>query len=78
MVPTSMWSQRLQLNWQSNITITPAAVVVSYAFRAYLFMPMTEHDIGGNVHHTSEKEHPSGPEGLADKLKHKIVGKKLE
>jgi hypothetical protein len=75
MAPTSMSSQRPQLNWQSNITITPVAVVVSYTFRTYLLMQMAEHDVGGNVYHTNEKEHPSGPEGLADKLKHKIVGK---
>jgi hypothetical protein len=53
-------------------------VVVSYTFRAYLFMQMAEHDVGGNVYHVNETEHPSGPEGLADKLKHKVVGKKLE
>jgi hypothetical protein len=41
-------------------------------------MQMTEHDIGGNVRHAGEKEHPSDPEGLAGKLKHKIVGKKHE
>jgi hypothetical protein len=41
-------------------------------------MQMTEHDVGGNVYHANEKEHPSDPEALADKLKHKIVGKKDE
>ena len=41
-------------------------------------MQMTEHEVEGNVYHASEKEHPSDLEGLADKLKHKIVGKKHE
>ena len=41
-------------------------------------MQMTEYDIEGNVYHASEKENPSDPEGLVDKLKHKIVGKKHE
>jgi hypothetical protein len=41
-------------------------------------MQMTERDVEGNVYHTSEKEHPSNSEGLADKLKNKIVGKKYE
>jgi hypothetical protein len=41
-------------------------------------MQMTEHDAEGNVHHMSEKELPSHPEGLADKLKHKVVGRKHE
>jgi hypothetical protein len=41
-------------------------------------MQMTEHDVEGNVYQASEKEHPSDPKGLVDKLKHKIVGKKHE
>jgi hypothetical protein len=33
-------------------------------------------NLGGNVVHVHEKEHPSHLEGLADKIKHKIVGDK--
>ena len=46
--------------------------------RLFCLLQMTEHDVEGNVYHASEKEHPSDPEGLVDKLKHKIVGKKHE
>lgn len=36
------------------------------------FARVIDFDLEGNVHHIDEKEHPSNPEGLADKLKHKI------
>jgi hypothetical protein len=39
---------------------------------------LTEFDLEGNVHHIHEKEQSSDPEGLADKLKHKIIGDKKD
>jgi hypothetical protein len=39
---------------------------------------LTEFDLEGNVHHIHEKEHPSDAQGLADKLKHKIIGDKKD
>ena len=39
-------------------------------------LALVDFDSGGNVHHAQEKEHQSDPEGLADKLKQKILGDK--
>jgi hypothetical protein len=42
------------------------------------FVPLIDFDLGGNIYHAREEEHPSDPEGLANKLKHKVLGDKKD
>lgn len=44
----------------------------------FFVLALIDFNLGGNVYHAREKEHPSDSEGLADKVKHKIVGDKME